>query len=144
MKKPKICKDTRSPLAGMAEVWPGYEEETVVAAAEVKIFDLARSMSQRIEGQYRRHWGFVPGLWNLHFRNEINLGISLKTATHASTEAPAAPQEQDAAVAAADLYEKLRRGMYLDNQGRRKKIERGHVEAHVRDRQHTLAEALAS
>ena len=103
----------------MAEFWPCYEEETVVAAAEVEILDMARSMSQLIEGQYRR----LFQVWNLRFRNEINLGMSLKTATHATTEAPAAPQEQDAAVAAADLYDKLARGMHLDNQRRRRNIE---------------------
>ena len=72
-------------------------------------------MSQHIVGQHRRHWGFIPGLWNLHFRNEINLGMSLSTATHASTEAPAAPEEQDAGVAAASLYDKLVSGVYVDN-----------------------------
>ena len=103
--------------------WPGYESETMAAAAEVKIFELTRRVSQRVEGQYRRHWGFVPALWNLRLRNEINMGISLKSATHTATEAPAAPVEQDAAVAAANLYVQLTSGVYIDNQGKRRKVD---------------------
>ena len=49
--------------------------------------------------------------------------MSLSTATHASTEAPAAPEEQDAGVAAASLYDKLVSGVYVDNQGKRRKID---------------------
>ena len=41
-------------------------------ACEVKLFDLTRGLPQRIEGQYRRHWGFLPGLWNLYFREQVN------------------------------------------------------------------------
>ena len=47
------------------------------SAAEVKLFDLTRSLPQRIEAQFRRHWGFVPALWNLYFRDRVNLGASL-------------------------------------------------------------------
>ena len=50
---------------------------TVGPASRVRLFDLTRGLPQRIEGQYRRHWGFTPGLWNLYFRERINLGVSL-------------------------------------------------------------------
>ena len=83
----------------MFEYWPGYEEEMVVGAAEVKIFDLTRSMSQRIEGQYRRHWGFIPGLWNLYFREQVNLNVSLSVATMVNASEAQESVEQDAAVA---------------------------------------------
>ena len=76
-------------------------------ACKVKLFDLTRGLPQRIEGQYRRHWGFTPALWNLYFRECINLGVglSVKRASNAMTEG--AEVETDAAMAAADLVEKL-------------------------------------
>ena len=36
-------------------------------ACKVKLFDITRGLPQRIEGQFRRHWGFAPALWNLYF-----------------------------------------------------------------------------
>ena len=82
----------------------------------MRISDLTRGLSQRIEGQYRRHWGFIPGLWNLYFRQEINLGVSLKTTTRGPDGAPGDPTEQDAAMAAANLYEKLETGTVWVNE----------------------------
>ena len=48
-----------------------------VGAARVKLFDVTRSLPRRIEAQYRRHWHFVPGLWNLYFREQVNLHTGL-------------------------------------------------------------------
>ena len=48
-----------------------------VASALVQCADLARGMARRCEAQYRRHWQFLPGLWNLYFREKVNTGPSL-------------------------------------------------------------------
>ena len=53
-----------------SEWWEGLPDEQQGTAEYVRIFDITRGLSQRIEGQYRRHWGFIPGLWNLYFRQE--------------------------------------------------------------------------
>eukprot|EP00959_Pyramimonas_sp_CCMP1952_P010605 222310-Pyramimonas_sp.AAC.1 len=45
-------------------------------ATTVRLFDLTRGLPQRIEGQFRRTWGFAA-LWNLYFRERVNLGASL-------------------------------------------------------------------
>ena len=84
-------------------------------ACKVKLFDLTRGLPQRIEGQYRRHWGFTPALWNLYFREQVNLGISLNVQrTKLDTEGDD-NVATDAAIAAADLMEKLEEGYYRDN-----------------------------
>ena len=94
-----------------------------VGAAQVKLFDLARSLPRRIEAQYRRHWSFVPGLWNLYFREQVNTGTSLSAVSRASTTQPQDQIEQDAATAAADLYEKLQSGHYITQDGKRRRID---------------------
>ena len=90
--------------------WPGFSSERQVAGAIVRNFDITRSLSQRIEGQYRRDWNIIPGLWNLYFRDQINLGASLKIVSRSGSTTLGAPQEQDAALDAADLYDKLHSG----------------------------------
>ena len=92
-------------------------------ASQVLLFDLARSLPQRIEGQYRRHWAFVPGLWNLYFREQVNTGVSLSTQTRGAASNPCDDVEQDAALAAAQIYEKLHTGTYKTQTGRRRKID---------------------
>ena len=84
---------------------------------------MTRSFAQRIEGQFRRDWSIIPGLWNLYFREQINLGVSLKAVSRTTSNMPALPTEQDAAVAAANLYERLSSGSYRDQYGRRRKID---------------------
>ena len=51
----------------MKEKKPGIHSY-VGPACKVQLFDITRGLPQRIEGQYRRHWGFTPALWNLYFR----------------------------------------------------------------------------
>ena len=41
--------------------------DTVGPSCRVLLYDLTRSLPQRIEGQYRRHWGFTPGFRNMYF-----------------------------------------------------------------------------
>ena len=90
-------------------------------ACKVKLFDITRGLPQRIEGQFRRHWGFTPALWNLYFRERVNLGIGLSVKRSACVDGPNIEVETDAAMAAADLLEKLEKGTYL-NGGKRRKI----------------------
>ena len=40
-------------------------------ACRVKLFDLVKGLSQRIEGQFRRDWSFVPALWNMYFKERL-------------------------------------------------------------------------
>ena len=83
-------------------------------ACKVQLFDLARGLPQHIEGQYRRHWGFTPALWNLYFRECINLGVSLSVKRPSTAMTGGTEVETDAAMAAADLVEKLENGYYID------------------------------
>ena len=46
-------------------------------ATKVKLSDITRGLPQRIEGQFRRTWAFAPALWNLYFRERVNLGAGL-------------------------------------------------------------------
>jgi hypothetical protein len=92
-------------------------------ANEVLLSDITRSLPQRIEGQFRRHWGFVPATWNLYFREQLNTGVSLSTTSRGAASQPCADVEQDAALAAGQLYEKLHGGTYK-NTGRTKKKNR--------------------
>eukprot|EP00959_Pyramimonas_sp_CCMP1952_P420688 8812130-Pyramimonas_sp.AAC.1 len=58
-----------------------YECSAVGPACVVKLGDLVRGLPRRIEGQFRRHWGFAPALWNLFFKERVNLGASLSVKT---------------------------------------------------------------
>ena len=69
----------------------------------VKLFDLARGMPRRIEAQYRRHWNYVPSLWNLYFREQLNLGMSLSATSRGKRAELLDDVEQDVAMAAAKL-----------------------------------------
>ena len=51
----------------------------------------------------------------------MSLIVSLRTTTRGHEGAPGDPAEQDAAMAAASLYEKLEAGTYTDR-GKRRKI----------------------
>ena len=80
-------------------------------------------MAQRVEGQYRRHWSYIPALWNLYFRERLYLGASLQAVTQGGSSTPLEHVEQDAAKAAADLYAKLQNGTYISEGGKRRKID---------------------
>ena len=87
-----------------------------------KLFDLTRGLPQRIEGQFRRSWGFAPALWNLYFRDRVNLGASLSIKRGLQLQERSADTiETDAALAAADLLQKLEKGEYKLPNGRRNK-----------------------
>ena len=86
----------QDPITGLVKeeqnFWPGFSTERQVAGAIVRIFDITRSLSQRIEGQYRRGWNIIPGLWNLYFRDQISLGASLKIVSRSGSTTPGAPR----------------------------------------------------
>ena len=94
-----------------------------VASALVQCADLARGMARRCEAQYRRHWQFLPGLWNLYFREKVNTGPSLSMQSKVQAATPEEPVEQDGAVAAAQLYQLLNSGHYKNQAGARCKID---------------------
>ena len=102
---------------------PPSTDPPEAAAAEVKLADLVRGLPRRCEAQYRRQWSFVPGLWNLYFREQLNLGMSLSAASRAAASEPGVPIEQDAAMAAAELYKKLQTGTYVSREGKRRRID---------------------
>ena len=93
----------------------------VGTACEVKLFDITRGLPQRVEGQYRRHWSFTPALWNLYFRERLNLGVGLSVKRNLADASSGQEVETDAALAAADLLQKLEKGFYIDN-GKRRRI----------------------
>ena len=99
------------------------ENNCQVGAAKVQIFDLARSLPRRIEGQFRRHWAFVPGLWNLYFRNQVNLGTSLGAVERGRKGTPQEDVQQDFVLAAANLMHKLEHGTYLTQHGKKRRID---------------------
>ena len=76
-------------------------EQKEITPCTVKLFDLARGLAQRVEGQYGRHRGFVPSLYNLYFRKQVNLGVSLKSASKTESTKPVDVRDEDAALAAA-------------------------------------------
>ena len=77
--------------------------DRVGPACKVQLFDITRGLPQRIEGQYRRHWGITPALWNLYFRERINLGVSLNVKSKMDVRIPNKSVDEDAAMAAAAL-----------------------------------------
>ena len=101
--------------------WDALQDHT--AAARVDLHDFVKGMAQRVEGQYRRHWSYIPALWNLYFRERLYLGASLQAVTQGGSSTPLEHVEQDAAKAAADLYAKLQNGTYISEGGKRRKID---------------------
>ena len=89
-------------------------------AGLVKLFDLTRGLPQRIEGQFRRHWGLVPALWNLYVRERVNLGASLKVANTVVKSETAPDNDVDMAEAAAGLYRHIEQGTYTQGGVKRK------------------------
>ena len=71
-------------------------------------FDITRGLPRGIEGQFQRHWGFVPALWNLYARQRVNLGISLSVKNRQLTLGTEENKEQDAAMAARDQFEEFK------------------------------------
>ena len=91
--------------------------------ARVKLYGITGSLPPQVEAQYRRHWSFVAGLWNLYFKEQVNLGSGLSAVSRGKASKPQNAVEQDAAMAAADLYDKLQSGYYTTQDGTRKKID---------------------
>ena len=91
-------------------------------AAPVQLADLVRGLPRRMESQFRRHWSFVPMLWNLYFRERVNLGQSLALKNRSSAGCPLDVPEEDAACAAARCYQRLHEGTYLAPDGKRRRI----------------------
>ena len=95
-------------------------------AAEVELLDLVRGLPRRVEAQFRRHWAFVPALWNLYFRERINFGKHLSTRQRpkgkGSEPATFDHDEDDKARIAGRLYKRLEKGVWVDANGRTHRI----------------------
>ena len=65
----------------------------------------------------------MPATWNLYFRENLNIGVSLSTLSRGDASKPSADVEQDAALAAGQIYEKLTSGAYETKEIRRRKID---------------------
>ena len=86
----------------------GKAHATIGPACTVRLFDITRGLPQRIEGQFRRHWGFVPALWNLYARQPVNVGISLSVKNRQLSLGTEENKEQDAAMAARDQFDEFK------------------------------------
>ena len=64
----------------------------------------------------------TPALWNLYFRERVNLGASLCSKDTAPVNTAARSRDIDVALAAADLYHKLEHGTYT-HRGKKRKLE---------------------
>ena len=127
--KPRWRRPTAEQLGAEAEedrpqlLCTRLRHQKQVEAAIVKLEDMTRGMPRRIEAQFRRHWSYTPSLWNLYFREQVNLGASLGAASHGARSMPQDAVEQDAAMAAADLVKKAASGFYRTQDGRRRSIQ---------------------
>ena len=99
-----------------------FADQTQVPAGKVRLFDITRSLPRRVEAQFRRHWHFIPGLWNLYFRDQVNQGASLGVGARSTPKQPQEHVEQDAAMAASALYDLLQNGFYHTPDGARRAI----------------------
>ena len=99
------------------------EHLSIRPAPTVQLSDLTRGLVQCMEGQLRRSWGFTPTIWNLFFRQCVNLGASLSIQRQQQfQDRSAASVETDTAIAAADLVRKLEHEDYKLPDGRFRKI----------------------
>ena len=112
-----------TPLRYSVQQSIGESHMALGPAYKLQVFDLTRGLPQRIEGQYRRLWGFTPALCKLYFRECVNLGVSLSVKRSVLDITGAQQVEADVAIAAADLLVKLDNGYYTDNNGKHRKIQ---------------------
>ena len=82
-----------------------------VPASMLRLQAFTRSTARRAEGQFRRHWTYIPSVWNLYFRMQLYFGASLSWSPR-MVDSGEPGVVSDAASAAADLYQKLIHGSY--------------------------------
>ena len=99
-----------------------HENEEQTPAAAVDLFSFMQGTSRNILGQFRRDWPYLPGVFNLWFRSQVNLGGSLGISSKMQADKGCDAVEEDAAMAASKLYQLLDSGYYHDSRGRRRKI----------------------
>ncbi|CAE7860116.1 esrp2 [Symbiodinium microadriaticum] len=87
----------------------------------VTLHNLVCGLPRRVEAQFRRHWTFVPGLYNLYFRDRLNRQISLRLQRASATNNLGA-LEQSATAAASELYRQLQDGYFQTVTGKRQRI----------------------
>ena len=72
--------------------------------------------------QFRRHWSFVPALWNFYFRQRAQWSGTARAKAAVNPEEPQEDVEEDAASAMAAAYKQLEKGTYTTQSGKRRKI----------------------
>ena len=92
------------------------------SAAEVTLLDQVRGLPRRVEAQFRRHWTFVPGLWNIYFRERVNLSKQLFAREKQKTTDPVCRDEENKARLAEKIYQRIEKGSYEDAQNVRRPI----------------------
>ena len=92
--------------------------------AEVTLLGLVRGLPRRVEAQFRRHWQFVPGLWNLYFRECVNFSKHLSTRQKKDLKDSTRSEhdEDDKARIAARIYKRLQKGEFEDSSGVKRPI----------------------
>ena len=108
-------------------------------AATVDLFAFLRGTARHILAQFRRNWSYIPGLFNLWFQSEINLGASLRVATKMQVDKGCDFVEEDAATAAAGLVQTVRLWVFHRQQWKAQKNQKRRRKAHVRGRHHPPA-----
>lgn len=91
-------------------------------APKVSLSDLVRGLPRQLVGQFRRHWSFIPALWNLFFRQKVHQSGAVRAQAIINPEEPQEDVEEDAASAAAAAYKILHTGSYGTPSGKRRKI----------------------
>jgi len=97
-----------------AERWRRHKD-----AAMVSLADLVAGLPRRVEAQFRRHWVFVPLLWNLYFHERVQKSRRLALQCVPKAGSPVEDEEEDATLAAARCYQRLQSGTYTSASGAR-------------------------
>ena len=94
-------------------------------AAPVRSLDLVRGLPRRVEAQFRRHWNFMPMLWNLYFRENVNFGKQLyarqRRAAGSSDPTSYEHDDDDKTRTASKIYKRLQ-GEYRDSSGVKRQV----------------------
>ena len=81
---------------------------TIGPACSVRGFDITRRSVMRIEGHFRRHWRFVPALWNLCLREHVSFDIRLSVKSQHISLGTDEAKGRDTAMATSDLDEQFK------------------------------------
>ena len=116
-------KDTLRRVGGVTLTEEVFKGQPQRPSANVGIADLVSGLPRRIEAQFRRHWHFVPGLFNLFFRHLVYRSPSSQVSVCISPGEPQEAVEQHAALSARALYPHSITGVYKTPRGRKRRVD---------------------